>query len=930
MRKTALICLCLFACSLCGWAQVVTTNPAFVTEDAGTIEIIFNAALGTGGLKDYTGTVYAHTGVITTESKTDSDWKHVVSDWGKNTDKCKLASLGDNQWKLVISPSIREFYGIPEGEKIIKLAFVFRSGEPKAGSTTDYLEGKADGGKDIFVDVYEKGLNINFASPTGNQLVDKGDTLDFVVNTSITADIALSIGNTPVKTALSATTLTYQHIFGQAGDYTVIATATTGQQTAADTLHVCVPQAATTAARPTGTTDGINITSASEVTFVLYAPEKENVFLIGDFNNWIQSNSYQLKKDGDYWWYTLDKLDADRLYRFQYVVDGTIRISDPYTELVLDPQDVWINEKHERYPDMPSYPTGKTDGSVATFQINRPEYQWEITDFEMPSKTNMVIYELLLRDFTQEQSLQAAIERLDYLGNLGVTAVELMPIQEFDDNNSWGYNPNHYFAPDKAYGSPELYKQFVDECHKRGMAVIMDVVMNHATGTHPFAKLYWDSQNNRTSADNPWFNVTAPHPYSVFHDFNHSKTIVREHFKRMLKYWIEEYHIDGYRLDLSKGLTQRQSTESTAGNYDADRISYLTEYYEAAKEANPDIMFILEHFCDSREENELASKGMYMWKNVNNAFSQSAMGWQENSSFSAMNTIPRNWVGYAESHDEERNFYKAKTWGAGNLTTDSVARLERVPLNMAFATLIPGPKMLWEFGEIGYDVQSGESGSSIRMEEKPSGFIWYSRYDGRRMAYLAVSKMLNLRKRYPDAFNDGYCQLNIDLNDWDEGRRIAITHDDLNMVVIGNFKATADAVTNPNFPKTGEWYELLSGEPLTVTNTGMTITLPPGDVRIYTDRKIEDLPGLPALPDEPDRLETTELQTDMVYPGVTDGPVFVRTSGNILGISIYNLQGMCILHSVAPTLDLTASPAGMYLVKLRTTGGTTMHKIMKR
>ncbi len=930
MKNTVLICLFLSVISISGKSQIVTTNPTFVTEDAGSIEVIFDAALGTAGLKDYTGTVYAHTGVITSESKTDSDWKYVVADWGVNTDKCQLTSMGDNKWQLIITPSIREFYGVPEGETILKLAFVFRSGEPKSGSTTDYLEGKADGEKDIFVDVYEQGLNISFAAPDGNQQVEAGESLEFIVNTSITADIALSVNSTTIQTATSSTTLTSEYTFGQTGDYTIIATATADQQTAADTLYVCVPQAATTATRPAGTTDGINITSDSEVTFVLYAPNKENVFLIGDFNNWVQSNTYQLKKDGDYWWYTLENLDADRLYRFQYIVDGTIRISDPYTELVLDQQDAWINEKYERYADIPSYPTGKTDGLVATFQINKPEYAWEVTDFEMPSKTNMVIYELLLRDFTQEQSLQAAIDRLDYLENLGITAVELMPVQEFDDNNSWGYNPNHYFAPDKAYGSPEQYKQFIDECHKRGIAVILDVVMNHATGSHPFAKLYWDSQNDCTTDENPWFNVTAPHPYSVYHDFDHSQTIVREHFKRMLQYWINEYRIDGYRLDLSKGLTQTVSTESTAGNYDANRISYLTEYYEAAKEANPDIMFILEHFCNSDEENELASKGMYMWKNVNNAFSQSAMGWQEYSAFSDMYTTPYNWVGYAESHDEERNFYKAKTWGAGDLTTDSVARLARVPLNIAFATLIPGPKMLWEFGEIGYDVQSGDSDSSIRLEEKPSGFIWYSRYAERRTAYLASAKILNLRKRYPNAFNEGECQLNIALSDWDEGRRIALTHDDLNMVVIGNFKATDEAVTNPNFPKTGEWYELLSDESLTVTNTDMTITLTPGEVRIYTDRKIEDLPGLPDLPDEPSRIETTVLNNNRVYPSITEGPVFITTSGNIVEINVYNLQGARVLRSTAPTVELAACPAGMYLVEVKTTEGRTMHKIMKR
>jgi len=112
--------------------------------------------------------------------------------------------------------------------------------------------------------------------------------------------------------------------------------------------------------------------------------------------------------------------------------------------------------------------------------------------------------------FTVERSLEAAITKLDYLKTLGITAIELMPIQEFDGNNSWGYNPNLYFAPDKAYGTPDMYKKFIDECHKRGMAVLLDVVFNQSNGLHPFALLFWDSANNRPAANNPWMNPVAP------------------------------------------------------------------------------------------------------------------------------------------------------------------------------------------------------------------------------------------------------------------------------------------------------------------------------------------------------------------------------------------------------------------------------------
>ena len=918
-----------------GHSQVVTTTPAFITESSGSIEITFDATQGTGELKDYTGIVYAHTGLITSESRNDSDWKYVVSAWGENLEKCKLISLGNNKWKFTISPSIKEFYDVPETENIKQLAFVFRSAERMGEETgSKYLEGKdlvSGVAKDILIDIFESGLNVSFSLPKGDQSIKKDESLDFIINTSATANINLLINNTIVKTETSAESLSYTHVFTSRADYVVVAQATTGTQTVSDTMYICVPKSAEYDTRPGGLQDGINYIDDSTVSFILYAPNKKNVFLVGDFNDWRLLNDYQLKKDGNYWWYTLTDLDKDKLYSFQYVVDDTIRITDPYTELVLDPSgDDYINSNYERYPNMPTYPAGKTTGYVATFQIDKPQYNWEVTDFVMPSKTNMVIYELLLRDFTKEQSLQTAIDHLDYLEKLGITAVELMPIQEFDGNNSWGYNPNHYFAPDKAYGSPELYKKFIDECHKRGIAVILDVVLNHATGSHPFAKLYWDNAKNKTAEDNPWFNVDAPHPYSVFHDFDHSQVRVREHFKRMLQYWVEEYKIDGYRLDLSKGLTQRKSDVNTAGRYDQDRINYLTEYYEAVKEKRSNFMFILEHFCDDDEERVLAEKGMYLWKNVNNAFSQSAMGYSSSSSFGAMSIQPRNWVSYAESHDEERNFYKAKTYGSGNVQTDSLARIARVPLNMAFATLIPGPKMIWQFGEIGYDVESGESESSIRMQEKPSGFQWYHNCQHRRDAYHATAKMLNMRKQYSLAFNTGNCTLNVGEGDWDNGRRIGITHADLNLVVVGNFK-TSQITSSPNFPKTGTWYELLTDTELTVTNTNMTMPLQAGEVRIYTDRKIQT-PELPNLPDLPSNLQNLRRDDDtLVYPTITNGKVFISTNAAIKNVSIYSLHGKLIstFSDNCTEIDLTNLSNGLYFVEIINSTGKTVHKIVK-
>ncbi|MGB4567460.1 MAG: alpha-amylase family glycosyl hydrolase, partial [Dysgonamonadaceae bacterium] len=360
-------------------------------------------------------------------------------------------------------------------------------------------------------------------------------------------------------------------------------------------FHPFEPAAIKYAPLPDNVIDGINIINNSTVTLVLYDKDKEGnhkdfAHVVGDFNNWTLSNDEQSQMFRDEekgcWWITLNNLDATKEYAFQYYV-GTkngerIRLADAYARKVLDPDnDPYIPAS--TYPENKTYPEKGAIGIVSVFKIQPDTYSWQISNFTPPAVDNLVIYEMLLRDFTSSKDINGALQKLDYLQSLGVNAIELMPVQEFDGNDSWGYNPCFYFAMDKAYGTDHMYKHFIDECHKRGMAVILDVVYNHATSNHPFARLYWDSANNKTAPNNPWFNVDAPHPYSVFHDFDHESSLVRTFVKRNLKFLLEEYRIDGFRFDLTKGFTQKQTTEATAGNYDDSRIAILKDYHAAIK-----------------------------------------------------------------------------------------------------------------------------------------------------------------------------------------------------------------------------------------------------------------------------------------------------------------------------------------------------------
>lgn len=570
---------------------------------------------------------------------------------------------------------------------------------------------------------------------------------------------------------------------------------------------------------PSGVQLGINYNSGTSVTLVFYDKDAnsqsyDHCFVIGDFNNWKVSNDYQMSRDelAGCWWITLDGLTEGKEYRFQYhLMDSEwddIRTFDPYTEITYDGDDYWISSS--TYPDLPSYPSS-TSGILGAFQTSRPKYNWKYADYKIEDKNDLVIYELLLRDFTEKRDLKGALEKLDYIVNLGVNAIELMPCQEFDGNDSWGYNPRAYFAMDKAYGTRDMYKQFVDECHRKGLAVILDVVYNHTTGVHPMAKLYWDSAKSCTAENNPWFNVTAPHPFSVYHDLNHENSMVREHVKRNLAYLLKEYDFDGFRFDLTKGFTQKRSNESNVGQYDASRIAILKDYAQAVFSANPNAVMICEHFCDTREENELAGAGIQLWRVMNHPYCQTAMGWlSDGDDLAGMwtgSSMPfGSLVGFMESHDEERMAYKVKQWGNGACKTDTGVAMQRLGLNAAFSMLVPGPKMIWQFGELGYDISIEQGG---RTSAKP---ILWSYFDepARKGLYDTYAKLLNFRFAHPRLF-DSDATFTIEAGSGWRNRALYCTNNGEGFVLVGNFDVANSDLT-AWLPYDGTWVDVFTSQ----------------------------------------------------------------------------------------------------------------------
>ena len=478
-------------------------------------------------------------------------------------------------------------------------------------------------------------------------------------------------------------------------------------------------------ARPAGLKDGITMDAAgTSATFSLYAPGKQFVYLLGDFNEWAveQENSLfrDQSADGTWWWGEVTGLTPGEYYAFQYLVDGQIRIADPYSPLVLTGSDGFIPDAV--WPDLPAYPD-EARGVAGLFRAGGLA-PFTFSDFERPDPEDLVVYELLVRDFLSDHSFETLADTLDYLDRLGVNAVELMPVSEFDGNESWGYNPSFHLALDKYYGTPLALKQFVEAAHQRGIAVILDVVYNHATGQSPLIQLYNEGEFGQPTPDNPYANVSATHPFNVFNDLNHESAATQRWLDQANRWWLEEYNVDGFRYDLSKGFMQTGPWDG----FNQSRIDLLTRMMDEVWAVDDEAYVLLEHLNPDQNEERLLARyrqdegrpGAMLWNKMNREYNQASMGYPTANDFpvdlrptyAPFSGYPLSGrVAYMESHDEQWMMWRNLEFGngAGDYdVTDLPVALERQKLAGAFFFPVPGPRMIWQFGELGYGGGPGE------------------------------------------------------------------------------------------------------------------------------------------------------------------------------------------------------------------------------
>lgn len=914
-----------------GNGELVWTDPIFPTQ-TDDITLYFDAKEGNAGLAGFTGEVFMHAGLITNNSSSPTDWKYVQGTWGVAQAKVKMTPEGDDVYSS--SYNITDFYGIPPGEVVKQLAFVFRNAD---GSRA----GRSEDGSDIYHDIFppDAGLLVDLVSPQNdNTILIEGEILDVVMSINKEAQVSILDNGVEIYSGL-ITELNLPVTASGLGTHDLVITVDDGSELIEITRKYFVLDSdEVTVDAPAGTVNGVNYNSSSYV-FQLTAPDKQNVFLLCPDNNYTVDINYKMNRsrDGQTFWIELPKVlflgDGNT---YQYLVDGNITIADPFSTVVLDPSND-AGVPSDVKDALPSYPTGMTTGIVTAFDQEQQSFPWTDDNYERPANPELVIYEIMMRDFLQDKNYKSLLDTLDYLKNLGINAIELMPISEFEGNQSWGYNPSFHMAADKFYGTRDQLKAVINACHEKDIAVILDVVFNHAFSQSPLCQLYWNPAEFRPSADSPYLNETAKHPYNVGYDFNHESPYTKEWVKQVLSYWIEEFHFDGFRFDLSKGLTQTFSGNngSAMSQYDQSRINILKEYSDHIWGHDDSAYVIMEHFADNSEEKVLADYGMMLWGNVTHQFGEAAMGYRSDldwADYTSRDWSKPNLIAYMESHDEERMGYKLKNFGdaTGDYDTKDLAvGMDRIAAASAIYFSIPGPKMLWQFGELGYDESinrctNGSVNNNCRLDPKPIRWNYFED-EHRANLYDKLSAMLHLRNNYPVfttddfSFSDGNLYLKL----------VYLHSDELEVVTMANFR-TINSDINPKFPFAGTWHEYFSGDEIDVADVEKRLTFGPGEYRIYLSEKITP----------PGGFFTTSEEVHNTPVSISPNPcrsgemltIEVLATENFSEINLCNSQGERVKVETTKygemyKLTVPEVPSGVYFLKLGKDKSVQSHKL---
>lgn len=542
--------------------------------------------------------------------------------------------------------------------------------------------------------------------------------------------------------------------------------------------------------------------------FTLFAPHVEKVELVG---SWLEQPVPLEKGEGGAWRAEVEVPDGRHCYKFRLkslspFLDGaTVEVADPLARAVDEASD---------------------DASLLVVQGGRdvttaPGYAWRHDDVPLPQDNELVIYELHVGEFTHDGKTPGTfarlLEKLDYLRDLGVNALELMPVKAYPGRNSWGYTPRHFTALESAYGTPEDFKRLVDECHARGMRVILDMVFNHSDDKAPLTQIDFYYWYRDTREDELYFG-----PKLDYERFDDTLGLfpARKFAAEVAAYWVREYHVDGYRLDAAYVIDnfdvlhdlRRHAKEAAAGKPFYLVAEHLPENPAVAGPDGPADgawhqrfeLQVVATLCEGELRDHFYDPGKTL----------EALD-PRNHGYAA----PERVVHFLESHDE---ITLMRVLGDYGITGDKALRKNKLGAALLFTAV--GNPLLYQGQEFG--------GHRARKQEvRPLQWDLLGADYGRALkehyAFLA-----RLRHGSPALKGAEMEPIHLD----QEGGVIAYRrgYGEAEVLVVANLRDEDKALTIP-FPD-GRWRELTFGYDIDSTGGQLADTFPASSAKIYVRR----------------------------------------------------------------------------------------------
>lgn len=895
--------------------------------------------------------VYMHSGI---GDNSNAFGFNVIGNYGEDDGIGQMTSNGDGTYSITITP--QTYYGITQvqADSATQIGIVFRNED---GSQ----ELKDNGCNDFFFPIGS--VQISLSAPSSNIVVlNSGDnltvsgTIIFQGSTTVQGSFEIFYNEVSIATGncgFPVCSTTIDNIT-ESGTMKFVGTPPGSTETGEASFEVIVTPTVIEEVLASGFEDGINYDAdPTKATLVLSAPGKEFIQIAGSFNNYAPTNAYVMKRDpstGKYW-LELTGLTPGQVETYQYWVFDTdpivnspavVKTADPFSTLVLSPfDDPFISAN--TYPNLPTYPSGQ-EREVTVLQTGQTAYNWQVPNFDAPKEEDLIVYEVLVRDFDADRNYQNIIDRIDYFKNLNINAIQLMPVMEFEGNESWGYNTSFHMALDKFYGTEDKFKELIDLCHQNGIAVILDIAMNHAFGRNPLVRMWMDDPDGdgwgSPSSDSPYFNEVPLHSYNVGSDFNHQSNLTKDYTKRVVKHWIEDFKIDGLRWDLTKGFTQNctASDEGCTNSYQQDRVDILKEYSDYSWALDADHYVIFEHLGSENEEKEWANykfsegKGVMMWGKMTDPYSQLLMGFSSNSNINGIGHKSRSQfdgprvMGYPESHDEERVMYRAVNFGndtnGSHNVKDLNTALSRMSALGAVSLTIPGPKMIWHFAALGMDNSiftcnnGGFDDDGCKLDTKPQP-QWVESWlsdSNRNQIYNDWARLIDL-KINEAVFEGDYTMSSGSLTPRIDVFDTSLPASELrNVIILTNFDVVSQTVST-NFPTGGNWFDLMD-ETGNTTYSAATVSIPAGQFRIFGN--------------EPSLLNTDSFNMDSdfsIYPNPVS--TSFKTNKAISSLQIYDITGKLVKSfngefTTEKSYNISDLTQSVYLVKMENANGQTL------